>query len=74
MNVRAAWGNQPTPLMAAAGSGKLQAVNTLLELGADPAAGDSNGNTARDYAATHKRREVLERLKAFPGKCAMTGC
>jgi hypothetical protein len=74
MNVRAAWGNQPTPLMAAAGSGKLQAVNTLLELGADPAAADSNGNTARDYAATHKRREVLERLKAFPGKCAMTGC
>jgi ankyrin repeat protein len=74
VNVRAAWGNQPTPLMAAAGSGKLQVVNTLLELGADPAAGDSNGNTARDYAATHKRREVLERLKSFPGKCPLTGC
>ena len=74
MNVRAAWGNQPAPLMAAAGSGKLQAVNTLLELGADPAAADSNGNTARDYAATHKRRDVLERLKSFPGKCPLTGC
>ena len=74
VNVRAAWGNQPTPLMAAAGSGKLQAVNTLLELGADPAAGDGNGNTARDYAATHKRREVLERLKSSPGKCPLTGC
>jgi uncharacterized protein len=74
VNVRAAWGNQPAPLMAAAGSGKLQAVNTLLELGADPAAADSNGNTARDYAATHKRREVLERLKSFPGKCPLTGC
>jgi hypothetical protein len=74
VNVRAAWGNQPASLMAAAGSGKLQVVNTLLELGADPAVGDSNGNTARDYAATHKRRAVLERLKSFPGKCPLTGC
>ena len=74
MNVRAKWGHQPTPLMVAAGSGKLQVVNTLLSMSADPAAGDSNGNTARDYAATHKRREVLERLKSFPGKCPLTGC
>jgi ankyrin repeat protein len=74
VNARAGWGNQPTPLMAAAGIGNLQAVNQLLDLGADAAAGDSNGNTARDYAATHKRRDVLERLKAFPGKCAPTGC
>lgn len=74
VNARAEWGNQPTPLMAAAGIGNLPAVNQLLALGADPAAGDSNGNTARDYAATHKRREVLERLKSFPGKCPLTGC
>jgi hypothetical protein len=54
--------------MAAAGSGKLQAVNTLLELGADPAAGDSNG--AIPPATTPPRTsggEVLERLKSFPG-------
>jgi ankyrin repeat protein len=74
LNARAPWGNQPTPLMAAAGTGKLQAVDKLLELGADPAAADSNGNTARDYAATHRRREVLERLKSFPGRCPLTGC
>ena len=73
-NTRAAWGNQPTPLMAAAGIGNLQIVDKLLELGADPAAADSNGNTARDYAATHKRREVLERMKSFPGRCPLTGC
>ena len=73
-NTRAEWGNQPTPLMAAAGTGKLQIVDKLLELGADPAAADSNGNTARDYAATHKRREVLARLKSFPGQCPLTGC
>ena len=34
-NMRAAWGNQPTPLMAAAGIGNLQVVDKLLELGAD---------------------------------------
>jgi ankyrin repeat protein len=73
-NTRAEWGNQPTPLMAAAGNGNLQVVDKLLELGADPAAADSNGNTARDYAATHRRREVLERLKSFPGRCPLTGC
>lgn len=60
--------------MAAAGTGKLQVVDRLLELGADPAAEDSNGNTARDYAATHRRRAVLERLKSFPGRCPVTGC
>ena len=74
VDARAGWGHQPTPLMAAAGVGNLEAVNVLLALGADPAAGDSHGNTARDYAATHKKRGVLERLKAFPGKCALTGC
>jgi hypothetical protein len=62
VNGRAQWGNQPTPLMAAAGIGNLVVVNRLLELGADPAATDRNGNTARDYAATYKRREVLDRL------------
>ena len=36
--------------MAAAGIGNLNAVNQLLEAGADPAAEDSHGNTARDYA------------------------
>ena len=71
---RAGWGHQPTPLMAAAGIGNLQAVNQLLELGANPAAEDSHGNTARDYAATHKKGGVLERLKAFPGKCPLSGC
>jgi len=60
--------------MAAAGAGTLQVVDKLLELGADPAAADSNGNTARDYAATHRRREVLERMKSFPGRCPLTGC
>lgn len=74
LNTRAAWGNQPAPLMAAAGIGNLQVAEKLLELGADPAAADSNGNTARDYAATHKRREVLERMKSFPGRCPLTGC
>jgi len=74
LNARAAWGNQPTPLMAAAGTGKLQVVEQLLALGADPAAGDSNGNTARDYAATHRRQAVLARLKSFPGRCPLTGC
>ena len=74
VNARAEWGNQPTPLMAAAGIGNLPAVNQLLDLGADPAIEDAGGNTARDYAATHKKREVLERLKAFPGKCPLTGC
>ena len=34
----------------------------------------SHGNTARDYAATHKKGAVLERLKAFPGKCPLSGC
>ena len=71
---RAEWGHRPTPLMAAAGIGNLDVVNRLLELGADPAAEDTHGNTARDYAATHKRDDVLERLKAFPGKCALSGC
>ena len=65
VNGRAEWGNQPTPLMAAAGTGNLRVVNRLLELGADPAATDSQGNIARDYAATHNRREVLERLKSL---------
>ena len=74
VNGRAGWGNQPTPLMSAAGIGNLRAVNQLLDLGADPVAKDANGNTARDYAATHKKREVLERLKGFPGKCALSGC
>jgi len=74
IDARAEWGHEPTPLMAAAGTGNLRAVNQLLDLGANPAAGDSHGNTARDYAATHKRRDVLERLKAFPGKCALSGC
>jgi ankyrin repeat protein len=74
VDARAQWGHQPTPMMAAAGIGNLQAVNQLLDLGADPAAEDSHGNTARDYAATHKQGDVLERLKAFPGKCAMSGC
>ena len=74
VDARAASGHEPTPLMAAAGIGNLRAVNQLLELGANPAAEDSHGNTARDYAATHKRKDVLERLKAFPGKCALTGC
>jgi hypothetical protein len=74
VDARAGWGHQPTPLMAAAGVGNLEVVNVLLALGADPAAGDSHGNTARDYAATHRKRDVLERLKAFPGKCALTGC
>ena len=68
VEARAGWGNQPTPLMAAAGVGNLQAVNRLLEAGADPAAGDRDGNTARDYADAHKRHDVLERLKAFPAR------
>jgi hypothetical protein len=68
VNARAGWGNQPTPLMAAAGIGNLEIVNKLLEAGADPAAGDASGNTARDYAATHKKTEVLERLKGYGGK------
>jgi ankyrin repeat protein len=68
VNARAGWGNQPTPLMAAAGMGNLAIVNQLLELGADPAAGDSSGNTARDYAATHRKEDVLERLKSYGGK------
>jgi ankyrin repeat protein len=66
VNARAGWGNQPTPLMAAAGVGNLAAVDQLLELGADAAAQDSSGNTAHDYAAAHKRGNVLERLKSFP--------
>jgi len=74
VDARAGWGHQPTPLMAAAGIGNLQAVNQLLEMGANPAAEDSHGNTARDYAATHKKGSVLERLKAFPGKCPLSGC
>jgi ankyrin repeat protein len=68
VNARAGWGSQPTPLMAAAGIGNLEIVNKLLEAGADPAAGDASGNTARDYAATHNRRDVLERLKSHGGK------
>jgi hypothetical protein len=72
VDARAGWGNQPTPLMAAAGVGNLQAVNRLLELGADPAAGDSNGNTARDYAARTRARRARA-AERIPGKCALTG-
>jgi ankyrin repeat protein len=54
--------------MAAAKMSNLAIVNQLLELGADPAAGDSSGNTARDYAATHRKEDVLERLKSYGGK------
>jgi ankyrin repeat protein len=60
--------------MVAAGTGKLRVVDKLLELGADAVAADSNGNTARDYAATHRRQAVLERLKSHPGQCPLTGC
>ena len=74
LNALAAWGNRPTPLMVAAGTGKLRVVDKLLELGADAVAADSNGNTARDYAATHRRQAVLERLKSHSGQCPLTGC
>jgi len=74
LDVRAPWGNQPTALMAAAGTGKLDRVRELLALGADPAAADSAGNTARDYAATHGHAVVLALLASFPGICPMSGC
>lgn len=74
LDVRAAWGNQPTALMAAAGTGKLARVRELLALGADPAAADSAGNTARDYAATHGHVQALALLASFPGICPTSGC
>lgn len=73
-DIRASWGFQPTPLMVAARNGNLRAVEKLLELGADPSAVDGAGHTARDYAATHQQREVLERLKSAPGTCPLSGC
>lgn len=74
VNARAIWEHQPTAMMVAAGTGKSAQITQLLELNADPAAADSEGHTARDYAATHKKREALEQLKSFPGRCPMSGC
>ncbi|MCP5152363.1 MAG: ankyrin repeat domain-containing protein [Chromatiales bacterium] len=74
VDARAGWGDRPTALMVAAGVGNLTAVERLLGRGADLAARDDAGHTARDYAATHGRRVTLERLRDAPGACPLTGC
>ncbi|MBI5970799.1 MAG: ankyrin repeat domain-containing protein [Deltaproteobacteria bacterium] len=51
-----------TPLMAAAIKGKMDAVKTLLELGADPLAEDDDGFTAAKLARKRGHTEIADIL------------
>lgn len=64
LEARATGARGETPLMAAAGNGQLEAVKTLLALGADPNTKDSYGYNALGWAEFYKRTEVAEYLKA----------
>ena len=55
---------QRTPLMAAAYFNRPEVAQVLLELGADPAARDADGNTAMDVARDRGSDEVLALLSS----------
>ena len=61
-DVNAADKNGWTVLHSAAASGALEAVNTLLERGADPAACDHDGNTILHSAAGSGSEELVRNL------------
>lgn len=52
-----------TPLMLAASQGHARSVELLRKKNADPAARDSQGKTARDYAAEAGHREIQRALE-----------
>jgi len=54
-----------TPLMLAAGEGQLEAVETLLKLGADPNKRDSQGFTSLHYAAGSFWEERSDLVEIF---------
>ena len=58
-----------TPLMLAARAGRIEAVDALLDAGADPWAVDSNGRTASWYGFDDS--EVFERLRAAEDAAAV---
>ncbi|MFH1112699.1 MAG: ankyrin repeat domain-containing protein [Pseudomonadota bacterium] len=57
-----------TALMAAAANGRLEVVELLLQLGADPKITDDRGFTALRYATIWKRDSVADLLKARGGE------
>lgn len=53
-----------TPLMIAASRNQIAAMETLIELGADPKAKDSHGKTPYDWAEFYKQNEAMAWLRA----------
>lgn len=60
VELRATSGRYETPVLLAASSGGLDAVQTLLELGASTVAADSEGNNVVHIATMHLHTNVLE--------------
>jgi hypothetical protein len=56
-----------TALMWAAGYGKVECVELLLERGADPRLRDDRGKTARDIAAEQGHQAVVAMLRERAG-------
>ncbi|MBL7663311.1 ankyrin repeat domain-containing protein [bacterium] len=54
-----------TPLMLAAGAGKIEFVKILLEKGADPELKDKDGRTAKDYSKYSNSDEVKALLESL---------
>lgn len=63
-NVNASSNNGQTALMAAAGSGRVDQVERLLDLGADIDAKDSRDRTALDWAKARERTKVVQFFKS----------
>ena len=62
-NVNSSAKQKTTPLMAAAGLGRIEILETLLQKGADPGAANVNGQTARDIANKKEHQEIVAMLE-----------
>ncbi|MGI9519285.1 MAG: ankyrin repeat domain-containing protein [Pirellulaceae bacterium] len=61
-DINAASNAGQTPVMAAAGTGRVEVVEHLIELGADTSATDGRGRTALDYAKSREHGDVVKLL------------